>query len=83
MTQRPCETCGHLQIVQHAAWHETKRPRCMRLRTARDGSRMPHEGIGSDVGFERDSIPEAHRTEGDKCGPGGRNWTPKKELKAI
>lgn len=78
-----CETCGHSALVQHAVWDEHKRLRCMRTRTARDGSKMLPEGVGSNPLFERDSMPEPQRGPLDKCGPDGKHWTPVKELKAI
>lgn len=78
-----CETCGHSAIVQHHVWDEHKRLRCMRTRTARDGTLMLHDGVGTDPTFERDSLPEPHRKPADKCYTHGLWWTPKPELKAI
>ena len=83
MTFPNCETCGHSSLVQHAEWDEHKRLRCMRTRTARDGTLMLHERVGSNPLFERDSLPEPQRVDGDKCGPKGIHWTPAKEIKAI
>jgi hypothetical protein len=83
MTYPICETFGHSAIVQHHVWGEEKRLRCMRASTARDGTKVLHENVGSDPIFERDSYPAPQRVDGDKCRPDGRHWTPAKELKAI
>jgi hypothetical protein len=83
MSHLTCETCGHSKMVRNAAWGEDLRLRCMRTRTARDGTEMHHDGVGSDPETERDDKVEPHRKPVDKCYPHGLWWTPKAEFKAI
>ena len=74
-TDKPCATCAFMRLFQVGTGGAAgMQERCFRERTLRDGTAMPHYGVGSDCGFERDSYPEPQRVVGDKCGPEGRHW---------
>lgn len=78
MTETPrCPTCFHCALIDIVgADHE----RCMRIMKGRNGEvlRTMIDANGRRVGtackYERDSIPEPQRADGDRCGPDGIHW---------
>lgn len=70
MTPRICDTCRHSAMAEVRG---VERLCCTRPMTMRDG-KINIMGRGTSVVFERDFYPEAHRADGDKCGPEGLHW---------
>ncbi len=62
----PCQTCFHYNLADGM-------DRCRRHQHMRDG-KISTMRPGFLCRFERDSIPEPQREEGDKCGPEGIHW---------
>ena len=70
MTAPACNTCFHHRLDAQ------DRDRCTRIQHRRGGLIQKRKD-GFNCTFERDSVPEPQRVDGDKCGPTGIHWASK------